>query len=278
MQFHGRTDEFLILKEISKENCSLLKEQIESSLSIIWNQGADTVLQIDSKPYTIKSNELIFLTEFHHVEIKKIDQVRLIRFNRSFYCIKTNDSEVGCKGILFFGASNVPLIKIPEDEQEVFNTVWKMFLLEMESHDKLQIEMLQMMLKRFIILCTRLYKEQNLSEIREEPQHDLIREFNFMVEQHFREKHTVSEYADLLNKSPKTLSNLFAKINQKRPLQIIQDRIQVEARRLLVYSEQSVKEIAYELGFESIQTFSRFFKKQEGVSPVEYRKNTLHAA
>jgi len=75
----------------------------------------------------------------------------------------------------------------------------------------------------------------------------------------------------LLNKSPKTLSNVFSKIGQKTPLQYINDRKMLEARRLLKYTDKSVKEITYELGYEDVQTFSRFFKKQEGISPTYFR-------
>lgn len=70
----------------------------------------------------------------------------------------------------------------------------------------------------------------------------------------------MQEYADLLNKSPKTLSNLFSIYNQKSPLQIIHERISLESKRLLVYTDKSTKEIAFELGFEEVAHFSRFFK------------------
>ena len=141
----------------------------------------------------------------------------------------------------------------------------------MHSKDGLQIGMLQMMLKRYLILSTRLYKEQHqFSEIKKD--NDIIREFNFLVEQNFKTKHTVIEYAELLNKSPKTISNIFSKINSKSPLKYIQERIMLEARRLLYYTDKPIKEIAYEIGYDDIQTFSRFFKTQEGVSPSEYKE------
>jgi hypothetical protein len=59
---------------------------------------------------------------------------------------------------LFFGASQFPKITIPEEEK--FEILWKMFAIEMESKDDLQNDMLLMMLKRLLILCTRIYKEQ----------------------------------------------------------------------------------------------------------------------
>jgi AraC-like DNA-binding protein len=82
----------------------------------------------------------------------------------------------------------------------------------------------------------------------------------------------VAEYANLLNKSPKTISNVFAILGTKSPLQYIQDRKMLEARRLLNYSSRQIKEIAYEIGFEDIQAFSRFFKKQEGISPSKFKE------
>jgi len=271
MQYQGKTNEYLRLAVITKDNCHVLHEGVESSLTLLWFEEDDNLITIDSKEYQFQKNQIIALTEFHNIKIKKINRTKLIRFNRSFYCILKHDEEVSCKGVLFFGASQLPVITIPEKDLEILETVWKMFELEMQSKDKLQLEMLQMMLKRYLILCTRLYKSQtNFSEKPEEV--NIVRQFNFLVEQNFKTHHTVSAYAQLLNKSPKTLSNIFLKTGSKTPLQYIQSRKMLEARRLLAHSDLQIKEIAYELGYEEIQTFSRFFKKQEGVSPLAFRK------
>ena len=270
MKFIGSTQEYLHLVKITKDNCHILKETIENGLTVLWFEADNNKLNIDGKDYTFDRHQIIFLTEFHKVRVVRVDEVRLLRFNKPFYCILDHDAEVGCKGMLFFGASQLPVIKIPEDEIEKFETVWKMFTIEMQSNDNLQIDMLQMMLKRYLILCTRLYKTQKQPAL-ENYDSDLIREFNFLVEQNFKTKHTVAEYADLLHKSPKTLSNIFSKIGKKSPLQYIQSRKMMEARRLLHYSDLQIQEIAYELGYEDLQAFSRFFKKQEGVSPSKFK-------
>ena len=68
---------------------------------------------------------------------------------------------------------------------------------------------------------------------------------------------------------------IFSKTGLKTPLNYIQDRKMLEARRLLYYTDIQIQEIAYKIGFEDIQTFSRFFKKKEGVSPSIYRKKAL---
>ena len=271
MKFLGHTDEYLQLETIDKNSCHILKEKIESSLSVLWFQSDGNELIIDGKEYRFLKNQIIFLTEFHQVDIKHIDTIRFLRFNRSFYCILDHDEEVGCKGALFFGASQLPVIQIPKASIEQFQTLWNMFDIEMNSNDHLQIDMLQMMLKRYLILCTRLFKEQeDYPEANKES--NIIREFNFLVEQHFKTKHTVAEYAELLYKSPKTLSNIFLKMGSKTPLQYIQERKLLEAKRRLRYSNMQIQEIAYEIGYEDIQAFSRFFKKKVGISPSKFKE------
>ena len=198
-----------------------------------------------------------------------------MRFNRPFFCILDHDSEVGCKGVLYYGAARLPILFPDKMELEILETAWKMAALEFAMKDDLQLEMLQMMLKRTLILCTRIYNKQGNNQDKTHPinpkQSDLLREFNYLVEVHFRSKHTVADYAELLFKSPKTLSNTFKKLGLKSPIQLIQERLQLEARRLLSYTEKDISLISDELGFNDIQSFSRFFKNQEGCSPTEYR-------
>lgn len=272
MKYLGKTGEYFELADIDGTNCHLLKETKASELSLLWFKSNDNCLSIDSIDYTFQTNEIVSLTEFHQVKVRRVNGLILLRWNRPFYCILDHDSEVGCKGILYYGASSIPIITPSKQDLETLIAAWKMLELEMGSKDSLQLEMLQMMLKRILILCTRIYKSQANYEVLNYQNIDLIREYNFLVEQHFREKHTVADYADLLHKSPKTLSNLFKKIGNKAPLQFIHDRKMLEARRLLSYTDKSISEIGYELGVSEVQSFSRFFKNQEGISPADYKK------
>lgn len=275
MLYKGQSNEYLQLEKIHSNNCYQIKEELENPLTFLWFDHNDSKITIDNVEYTFNRNQIVCLTEFHKVDISTICNAKLLRFNRSFYCIVEHDSEIGCKGILFFGASQLPSFTIPDSEFEKFQIIWRMLEIEMESKDEMQLEMLQSMLKRFVIMCTRIYKlNENYSKV-ETNQMDIIREYNFLVEQNFRTKHTVAEYASMLNKSPKTLSNLFSKISTKTPLQFIQDRKILEARRYLRHTDKSIKEIAYEIGFEDIQTFSRFFKNYEGISPTDYKLNKV---
>lgn len=271
MKFAGKTGEYFEVTEFS--SAGIESEQKEGVLTLVWFEEDDNHIIVDGKTYRPEANSLISYTWLHKVEFVEVNQVKCLRFNSPFYCILDHDSEVGCKGILFFGSRHLPIIKPDSEDLDRLKLVWKVLKVEMQSVDNLQLEMLQMMLKRIIILCTRIYKSQHQIDKTENSQVDIIREFNFLVEQHFKEKHTVADYAELLNKSPKTISNLFGKLYHKTPLQLIQDRKMLEARRLLKYTDRAVSEVAYHIGFNDIQSFSRFFKKHELMSPSDYRES-----
>lgn len=101
---------------------------------------------------------------------------------------------------------------------------------------------------------------------------DIIRRYYVLVDNHYKEKKQVQDYAEMLYRSPKTLSNLFAAYGLPSPLRIIHERIEAEAKRLLLYTNKSAKEIGEILGFEDLAAFSRFFRKMAKESISEYRK------
>ena len=148
------------------------------------------------------------------------------------------------------------------------------FIEEFKTSDNIQNEMLLVLLKRLIINVTRLAKSEYVpvKKMQDEKFH-VIRKFNLLVEANFKSKHSVSFYAQQLCKSPKTLSNLFAIYNHKTPSQVIQERILIEAKRLLCYTEKSIKQITFELGFEDVSHFSNFFKKLTLLSPLDFRNS-----
>jgi len=239
MRYTGRNDEFFEVSYPNIKNHESLVHFKTHELAIVWFLEDGNQLIIDGTTYFFKKNDIVCLTAFNRITVEKLKVARLLKWDKHFYCVITNDSEVGCKGILFYGATKLPVIHPSEKEIETLTTVWKVLEQEMSSYDNLQEEMLQMILKRIVILCTRIYKSQSDYKKVDHKNMDIIREYNFLVERHFKEKHTLSEYAELLFKAPKTLSNLFKKLGNKTPLKFIQDRKMLEAKRLLSHSEKN---------------------------------------
>ena len=237
----------------------------------IFGSEKGVELCVDSMVFQLNENQVICLTPLQQVQYESGKYLALL-FNREFYCIHENDHEVSCEGLLFFGSSELPVLTLNAEEQKKFDDLLNVFEDEMDTRDEIQGEMLRMLLKRLIIKCTRLAKSQLLAEGVADHHVEIIRKYNILVEKHFRDKHKVSDYAKLLNKSPKTLSNIFLSYNHHSPLEVIHNRIALEGKRLLLNTDKISKEIAYELGFEDQSHFSRFFKKETGVSPSSFRK------
>ncbi|MER3319602.1 MAG: helix-turn-helix domain-containing protein [Allomuricauda sp.] len=250
------------------------------TIKFLWNRNnCPLVIQIDGMDLELLPNQIITVTYLQHVSYSETKlPLSAILFNREFYCISDHDSEVSCNGILFFGTQDIPIITIPEDQLNKFNLLHDMFIEEFSTPDNIQGDMLQMLLKRMIIMSTRLAKEQLIVKTLGNDHIDTIRKFNFLVDLHYKTKRKVSDYAEMLYKSPKTLSNLFSIYNQKSPQQIILERIALEAKRLINFTDKQNQEIAFELGFNDPAHFSRFFKKMTQMTPSEYRENLLLVA
>jgi AraC family transcriptional activator of pobA len=93
-----------------------------------------------------------------------------------------------------------------------------------------------------------------------------------LLEQHYADRHDVQFYADSLHLSPIKLSRQLQAILGKTTKQIIDERVVLEARRRLWYTQQTVGEIAYALGYSDQFHLSKAFKRLVGVSPQEYRE------
>lgn len=245
--------------------------QSEKVFTLCWNQGADQQVWIDGIEYKFISQSILTLFSNQSFSFENSSDILAWQYNRNFYCIIDHDKEVGCAGFLFFGSFGNLFIRLDLLHQQKLGTLKSIFIEEFKTTDDIQTDMLQMLLKRLIIITTRLAKEQFTDQLPEN-KFDLIRQYNILVEQKYKEQHEVQYYAGELNKSPKTLSNLFARCNHKSPLKIIHDRIIIEAKRLMFYTDKSSKEIAYELGFEDAGHFSHFFKNMTGQNIKTYKK------
>ena len=247
-------------------------------INILWNRNKEPISFVkDGLPVTLQSNQITTSTYLQVIEFEKgTAPITGFTFNREFYCIQDHDHEVSCNGIIFFGTQSQPIITLGKEDIAKFETLLEVFIDEFTTRDNIQGEMLVMLLKRLIIKTTRLAKEQLIPADLKDSQIDIVRKFNVLVDTHYRTKKQVNEYADLLFKSPKTLSNLFAKYNQKSPLQIIHERVVLEAKRLLMYTDKSSKEIAFELGFDEAGSFHKLFKKNTNQTPQHF-KNEINA-
>jgi AraC-like DNA-binding protein len=235
-------------------------------------------LTVDFNHYKTNKPSLFFLTNQHLSIQKGKDESILLFYNRDFYCIQIHDKEVACDGLLFHNIFEIPFVELDDLETSLIKSLFQNIQDELEEKDSSAEEMIRTYVKQIIIRATRQWKKQNLdndtiripgSEL------DIFRDFSRHLEIHFREKHNVAEYAELLHMAPKTLTHKFKNLNLDSPNQFIINRILLEAKRLLFYTDKPVKEIAYDLGYEDPAYFNRLFTNKTGSTPINFKKNYI---
>jgi AraC family transcriptional activator of pobA len=243
----------------------------ETINTIVYNTAGPQEVVIDNIRYRMPDSCVVPLMANQHFVFDRPENLVAWQFNRDFYCIADHDAEVGCVGFLFYGIEHPLFIPLSDEDRKCISILETQCLEEMTIADRMQGEMLRTVLKRLIIKVTRLAKSQteNYRRFREDKM-DIVRKFNLSLEANFRTQHEVQFYAMALNRSPKTLTNLFGLYNYPSPSRLIQRRIILEAKRYLYYTDKSAKEVAADLGFSSAAHFSRFFKAGAGVNFSEF--------
>ena len=168
-----------------------------------------------------------------------------------------------------------PLTARPEPDSHI---AWSMehlvpqLLNEYNASESGQSSMIGAYLKVLFILLHRALKpEQQLITNREE-RISHFEQFMVLLEAHYTEHWSISEYANALNMTSGKLNQLCHHYAGQNALPIIHDRLITEAKRQLIYTQLSAKEIAYKLGFKDTGYFSRFFNRKCGTTAGKFRR------
>lgn len=237
---------------------------------------AGYTLTIDFTQYRTTTPCLFFVNSNQYLAIEASEATPgyYLYYNRDFYCIQIHDVEVSCDGLLFNNIYNMPMVCLQEQDAVMMHTVFEQMQEEILSQQSGQEEMLRTYLKQLIIRATRLWKAQQMQNMQAEPDNEVefFRHFSRLVDIHFKEKHTVADYADILGYAPKTLTHKLKRLHVSQPNEVIKDRIMLEAKRLLTYTNMSAKEIAYHLGYDDPAYFNRLFATKTGMTTSDFRK------
>lgn len=104
------------------------------------------------------------------------------------------------------------------------------------------------------------------------PQQILLKKFIQLVNNHYIDKRTVQEYADMLSVTANYLSQSVKQVSGRNALGFISERLAGEAKSLIRQTDFGIAEIAYQLNFSDPANFGKFFRRQTGESPSDYRK------
>lgn len=233
------------------------------------------VFAVDNINYSYDGYTILFLSPYQKLKmISETDEnVEILFFHGDFYCIEYHKEEVACNGLLFNNIYLNPGVALTRENyeyiQELFNHIKK------EKSEKHPFS--ESIIKTYIQLILAIGSKQkssieNDTVSQEKLPNKNAAEFQKLLETHFKSEKELSFYSDKLNITNNTLSKAVKKEFAKTPSQLINERIILEAKKLLHLTYRSVKEIASELGFSDEFYFSRYFKKSVGCSPKNYRE------
>lgn len=174
----------------------------------------------------------------------------------------------------FFHFDALHIINLNHDESEKIQIAFKNILEEYESASPEKNYLLCNLILILLYRVREIYRTKVKDLKQTITRHEqLAVSFKLLVEKHFIEKRSVTEYAEMLNISPKHLADVVSETFGRPPLQLIHDILLLEAKVQLKSTDKSVSEIAYYLKFDDQPHFTNFIKKRTGFSPQQLRKN-----
>lgn len=238
---------------------------------IVWFKNGEQTHLIDFEPVEADLDTVIFLSKHkvHRFDEKTDLNGIAILFTDDFFCKTEEQTRYLHSTMLFNDPLSISKIKMHADAETVIELMQK----ELQKVDTFQPDLLRNLLHNFLLLSERQRKEQGFTEPKKNADLDFVLLFKDVLEKNYTNLKQVSCYAGEIHVTEKRLNQATSKILGKSPKQVIDERVMLEARRMLIYTNENVKEIGYKLGFEEPTNFIKYFKKHSAQTPVEFRES-----
>lgn len=235
---------------------------------------------LDDQQYTTGA-EMMYFTNPGHLKAFQVDipsQGLLMSFSEAF--LKKNIHPEIFKEFPFLLAEIVPVQQL---ESALFQNLWQlgeMILEEKQQKNDLTDRIISSYFRAFL-LKVKAHLWKNYDPIVEgDRSSEIVRQFKVNLEKHFRslsggeidKVYQVANFADLQHLHPNYLSTVIKSKTGRSVHDWINDKMIAEAKAQLQHGDKSVKEIAFALGFSEANYFSKYFKKQVGMTPGKWRK------
>jgi AraC-like DNA-binding protein len=242
---------------------------------ILWFTRASGDHIVDFVTYELKDNVLFLLRpgQVHQLPAKGIYGFS-ITFTEKFYFTNKHERETLYDfTTLFDDSQEYAPIFISKPAAANLGMIVTLMRQELAAQfEGSSSSVIKHYLNAFLLLAER-EKKHNVANSPILLNHDTrIIQLRRLVEKHFRTEHQAGFYAQQFSLTPKRLNEITRDAINKTVTDMVHDRLVLEAKRQLAFSNRSVKEICYELGFEDPAYFSRFFRNHAGTSPHEFRE------
>lgn len=255
------------------------KPHIHSYYQILWFKSGKGKHFVDFNEYEVSNNAIFFIAknQVHYFDQQTAYEGVLLHFNEAFLRKNDQDSDYLLTSSFFNNPYQQPSCCVGNSNNQLEDYI-EQIKAELQSEEDFgKEELLRAYLKAFLIQVQRRkisFEKSNpdVPFLFDEKREQLSR-FNNIIDQNYNKGLTVAEYADKMHISVRTLSNLTNQLLNKTPSLMIQERIILEAKRLLLYSNLNVNQIGYRLGFDDPSYFVKYFKKHATTSPSDFRKS-----
>lgn len=238
---------------------------------ILYIKKGNGLHSIDFKTYEIKPNSIFFISpgQVHSLNINKNVEGYALSFNSDFYLLR-NDMQKLLAYPFFHSLINMPTVYLSDKDisiQSILDDIHS----EYTSNKDLKENMLQALLEILLVQVSRHYNKLNSND---KPVQLIsqLRQLETLIDTHYKKYKALDNYAEMMFISPEHLNSLCKKGLNKTVTNLIHERLILESKRLLSYTNDSIAEIADELGFTEKSYFMRFFKKNTRLTPNVFRK------
>lgn len=262
--------------KIDQINSPSLLKGIKAPYYFIYAFDGKASFSVDFTEYKCSGKTLLFLSPYQFLKWESPSPLLIdaIQFHGDFYCIEYHKKEVACNGLLFNNIYQQAFVQVnTKTYKEVIAIIRKMQDFTV-GESLYNIPIIKSYLQLILALGSKEKQLQLDSSLMEETRFENITSFQNQLETHFLETKEVAFYAEKFGLAVNTFGKKIKKHFGKSPTKLIQERIVLEAKKLLHLTHKPVKEIAAELNFEDEFYFSRYFKKEVGVSPKQFREKT----
>ncbi|MEP2978211.1 MAG: AraC family transcriptional regulator [Lentilitoribacter sp.] len=247
---------------------------------IYLSYETDVNVILEGHPIVLKRKQLLALSPGENFSFEGKPNLLSCAFHHNFFCVRVMRNEVFCDGVVFNRLKGLPIVNLPDREFEIaYNRFRELsYIIRDESVFKPEhaINTLRSMLLQAADCRIRFSNSENPIPMSSPKVSSLVSKFQDLVETHYTKHLEIGAYCELLGVTVATLNRHVKSELGQTAKQIANDRLALEARVALRSGERSIKDVAFDLGFEDPLYFSRFFRKQFGAAPTQYFGGATH--
>lgn len=244
--------------------------------TIIWSITATGKHIIDFNEYNIESYSIFFVSpdQVHQIITDPKPTGYVILFTPEFLEKNSIRNDFIANLKLFKKSDETPPLQPSGHMIKTLKPFAEQMLDAFHNKGDMYMESIGAYLKLFLIECNghcSLFPGSNTQII--EVGKTIVKNFKTIVEQNYNRSHQVKFYADSLNVTPNYLNEVIKSSINVSAKDFIQNRLILEAKRMIIFTEKSGKEIGFDLGFDDPSHFSKFFKSNTGQSLQDFKQS-----